>query len=77
MLFPTFSLRRRLLGSVLLFAAVAAMAESPAANDPDAVSLESARAEHEAGRAILIVRYVNGGMSEWARRGWPTVRPPP
>lgn len=21
------------------------------------------------------VRYVNGGMSEWARRGWPMVRP--
>jgi len=104
----------------------------------DAVSLEVARAEHEAGRAILIdirepeehatgvaagarllpmrqlsrriaeipvdparqvllicntqnrssatlralrergyphVRYVNGGMSEWARRGWPMVKP--
>jgi rhodanese-related sulfurtransferase len=23
------------------------------------------------------VRYVHGGMSEWARRGWPTVKPPP
>ncbi len=22
------------------------------------------------------VRYVNGGMSEWARRGWPMVKPP-
>jgi rhodanese-related sulfurtransferase len=22
------------------------------------------------------VRYVHGGMSEWARRGWPMVRPP-
>jgi rhodanese-related sulfurtransferase len=105
----------------------------------DAVSLEAARAEHEAGRAVLIdirepeehatgvaegarllpmrqlsrrlaeipidpqqpvllicntqnrssatlralrergyghVRYVNGGMSEWARRGWPMVKPP-
>jgi rhodanese-related sulfurtransferase len=104
----------------------------------DAVSLEHARAEHEAGRAVLIdirepqehatgvaadarllpmrqlgarlaeipldpslpvllicntqnrsratlralrergyghVRFVNGGMSEWARRGWPMVRP--
>lgn len=104
----------------------------------DAVSLEAARAEHEAGRAVLIdirepeehatgvaagarllpmrqlkqrlheipvnpdqpvllicntqnrssatlralrergyghVRYVNGGMSEWARRGWPMVKP--
>jgi rhodanese-related sulfurtransferase len=103
------------------------------------VSLETARAEHEAGRAVLIdirepeehatgvaqgarllpmrqlsqrlheiptrgdqpvllicntqnrssatlralremgyahVRYVNGGMSEWARRGWPMVKPP-
>jgi len=105
----------------------------------DAVSLETARAEFEAGRAVLIdirepdehatgvaagarllpmqqlkqriheipnrpdqpvllichtqgrssatlqmlraqgyghVRYVSGGMSEWARRGWPTVKPP-
>jgi len=105
----------------------------------DAVSLETARAEHEAGRALLIdirepqehatgvaagahllpmrqlsqriheiptrpdqpvllicntqnrskatlralreqgyshVRYVNGGMSEWARRGWPMVKHP-
>ena len=105
----------------------------------DAVSLETARAEHEAGRALLIdirepqehatgvaagaqllpmrqlsqrvheiptrpdqpvllicntqnrskatlralreqgyshVRYVDGGMSEWARRGWPMVKPP-
>ena len=104
----------------------------------DAVSLDLARAEHEAGRAILIdirepeehatgvaagarllpmrqlnqrlaeipvradqpvllicntqnrssatlralrergyghVRFVSGGMSEWARRGWPLVRP--
>jgi rhodanese-related sulfurtransferase len=136
--FSNLSLRRRRLGSVLILAAVLAMAESLAANDPDAVSLESARAEHEAGRAILIdirepaehatgvaagarllpmrqldarmaeipvnpikpvllicatqnrssatlralrqrgyahVRYVNGGMSEWARRGWPMVRP--
>ena len=22
------------------------------------------------------MRYVHGGMSEWARRGWPTVKPP-
>jgi rhodanese-related sulfurtransferase len=22
------------------------------------------------------VRYVNGGMSEWAQRGWPMVKPP-
>jgi len=109
--------------------------EAPA----DSVSLEAARAEHEAGRAVLIdirepqehatgvaagarllpmrqlhqrldevpsspdqpvllicntqnrssatvrslrekgyghVRYVNGGMSEWARRAWPMVKPP-
>jgi len=107
--------------------------------DTSAVSLETARAEHEAGRAVLIdirepqehatgvaagaqllpmsrlagrigeiptdpkqpvllicktqnrsgatlkalrergyshVKYVNGGMSEWARRGWPMVKPP-
>ena len=138
--FSTLSLRRRRLGPVLISAAVLAMAESRAANEPDAVSLESARAEHEAGRAILIdirepaehatgvaagarllpmrqldarlaeipadpnkpvllicatqnrssatvralrqrgyahVRYVNGGMSEWARRGWPMVKPRP
>jgi rhodanese-related sulfurtransferase len=105
----------------------------------DVVSLEWARSEHEAGRAVLIdirepeehatgvaagarllpmrqlkrrldeipvnpaqpvllicntqnrsrttlkalreqgyghVRYVDGGMSEWARRGWPMVKPP-
>jgi rhodanese-related sulfurtransferase len=22
------------------------------------------------------IRYVNGGMSEWAQRGWPMVKPP-
>lgn len=106
--------------------------------DANAVSLETARAEHEAGRAVLIdirepeehatgvaagakllpmsrladrigevptdptrpvllichtqsrsgatvknlrkrgfnhVKYVDGGMSEWARRGWPMVKP--
>jgi len=111
---------------------------SSAASTVDAVSLETARAELEAGRAVLIdirepsehatgvaagarllpmrqiktrqaeipaeanqpvllicktqnrssatlralrergyanVRYVNGGMSEWARRGWPMVKP--
>lgn len=110
---------------------------SQTANDADGVSLEVARAEHEAGRAVLIdirepaehatgvaagarllpmrqlasrlneiptdpnqpvllicntqnrssatlkslrekgyqhVRYVHGGMSEWARRGWPMVK---
>lgn len=112
---------------------------SPSAASADAVSLAQARAEHEAGRAVLIdirepeehatgvapgarllpmrqlagrlaeiptdptqpvllicntqnrssatlralrqhgytnVRYVDGGMSEWARRGWPLVAPP-
>ncbi len=111
---------------------------SEAANEADVVSLEVARAEHEAGRAVLIdirepaehatgvaagaqllpmrqlasrlneiptdpnkpvllicntqnrssatlkglrekgyqhVRYVPGGMSEWARRGWPMIKP--
>lgn len=27
-------------------------------------------------RGYLNVRYVQGGMSEWARRGWPMVKPP-
>jgi len=111
---------------------------SPASSANDSVSLETARAEHEAGRAVLIdirepaehatgvahnaqllpmrqlgarlseipadpskpvllicntqnrssatlealrekgykhVRYVQGGMSEWARRGWPLTKP--
>ncbi|MBL8358938.1 MAG: rhodanese-like domain-containing protein [Rubrivivax sp.] len=118
--------------------AVGWAAGNPTATSADAVSLEVARAEHEAGRAVLIdirepdehatgvaagarllpmrelgrrlheiptdpakpvllicntqnrssatlralrergyghVRYVNGGMSEWARRGWPMVKP--
>lgn len=125
------------LGAPLLAAALTACGRGDDA--ADAVSLEVARAEHEAGRAVLIdirepqehatgvaagarllpmrqlnarlaeiptdpqqpvllicntqnrssatlralrehgyshVRYVNGGMSEWARRGWPMVRPP-
>jgi rhodanese-related sulfurtransferase len=129
---------RRHVGSLLLLAALAVSGASGAAADPDAVSIEKARADHEAGRAILIdirepaehatgvaagarllpmrqlgarlseipvdpgkpvllicntqnrssatlralrergyshVRYVNGGMSEWARRGWPMVKP--
>jgi rhodanese-related sulfurtransferase len=120
----------------LLAAALAGCGQTEASTD--AVSLETARAEHEAGRAVLIdirepeehatgvaagakllpmrqlkqrvheiptradqpvllicntqnrssatlralrergyahVRYVNGGMSEWARRGWPMVKP--
>jgi rhodanese-related sulfurtransferase len=32
-----------------------------------------AAALHE--RGYSHVRYVNGGMSEWARRGWPMVKP--
>lgn len=119
-----------------LGAALAGCGQTEASTD--AVSLEVARAEHEAGRAVLIdirepeehatgvaegarllpmrqlkrrlneipvnpeqpvllicntqnrssatlralreqgyghVRYVNGGMSEWARRGWPMVKP--
>lgn len=125
------------LASAVLGAALAGCGRTEASTD--AVSLEVARAEHEAGRAVLIdirepeehatgvaagarllpmrqlkgrlneiplnpeqpvllicntqnrssatlralreqgyghVRYVNGGMSEWARRGWPMVKPP-
>ena len=124
-----------LAGGVLV-ASLAGCGDSVASTD--AVSLDVARAEHEAGRAILIdirepeehatgvaagarllpmrqlnqrlaeipvradqpvllicntqnrssatlralrergyghVRFVSGGMSEWARRGWPLVRP--
>jgi len=131
---------RRLATAAVLLVALAATGASLAAGDPDAVSLETARADHEAGRAVLIdirepaehatgiaqgarrlpmsqlnqrvgeiptdakqpvllicntqnrssatvralrqhgyshVRYVNGGMSEWARRGWPLVKPAP
>jgi len=129
-------MRRRLV--LVLPAALAAAGTARAAGDADAVTLERARADHEAGRAILIdirepqehatgiapgarllpmrqlgarlgeipvdpkkpvylicntqnrssttlralrergyphVRYVSGGMSEWARRGWPLVKP--
>lgn len=131
--------RRWLLrAAVALLATALAGCGQPEAST-DAVSLETARAEHEAGRAVLIdirepeehatgvaagakllpmrqlkqrvheiptradqpvllicntqnrssatlralrergyghVRYVNGGMSEWARRGWPMVKSP-
>lgn len=50
---PSARHRRRLV-SVLLLAALTASTASRAAADPDAVSLEAARAEHEAGRAVLI-----------------------
>ena len=123
----------------LLLAGLALARHSRAADGDDAVSLEHARAEHAAGRAVLIdvrepeehatgvaagawllpmrefkarwsevptetskpvllicntqnrskatlralrergayghVRFVQGGMSEWARRGWPMVPP--
>ena len=129
-------MRRRL--ALGLLATLAAAGTARAAVDADAVTLERARAEHEAGRAVLIdirepqehatgvapgarllpmrqlgnrlgeipvdpkkpvylicntqnrssatlralrergyphVRYVSGGMSEWARRGWPLAKP--
>jgi rhodanese-related sulfurtransferase len=128
--------RHALLG--LAGVVLAAAGCSDAGASADAVSLDVARAEHEAGRAVLIdirepsehatgvaagarllpmrqlsqrlaeipsdpgrpvllicntqnrssatlralrergyghVRYVSGGMSEWARRGWPMVKP--
>lgn len=131
-------LTRRVAASLLLCAGVSGSVFAAAESDPDAVSLETARAQLEAGRAILIdvrepaehasgvapgarllpmrqigarlveiptdpkqpvflicntqnrsratlralrergyahVRYVRGGMSEWARRGWPLVKP--
>lgn len=137
-LFSALHFRRRRFGSIVLCAALVTAGTARAAGEPDAVSLETARAEHEAGRAILIdirepdehatgvaagarllpmrqlgarlgeipvdpdkpvllicntqnrssatlralrergyahVRYVKGGMSEWARRGWPLVKP--
>jgi rhodanese-related sulfurtransferase len=123
---------------VLMIATLTATAYAPAGASTDSVSLDTARAEHEAGRALLIdirepsehatgvvagarllpmgqisariaeipndpaqpvllicntqnrssaalrslrqqgfgnVRFVQGGMSEWARRGWPMVLP--
>ncbi len=128
---------RRYAVAVLLACGVLA-ATPVAADEPDFVDLTKARAEHEAGRAVLIdirepaehatgvargaqllpmqqlaarlaeiptdprrpvllicntqnrssatvqalrqrgfahVRYVQGGMSEWGRRGWPLVAP--
>lgn len=129
---------RRLKLGLLAGAAIWAAAPRAAHAQGDAVSLEAARAEFEAGRVVLIdirepiehaggvadgakllpmrqlasrldeipvdpakpvllicntqnrssatlralrergyghVRYVQGGMSEWARRGWPMVKP--
>jgi rhodanese-related sulfurtransferase len=130
--------RRRFVSGAALVLALATAGCSDAAADTNAVSLETARAEHEAGRVVLIdirepnehatgvaagavllpmrqlgarvgeipvdpakpvllicntqnrsratlkalreqgyghVRFVQGGMSEWARRGWPMVKP--
>ena len=130
--------RRRTMTLALLATALVAAGCDPAVADTDVVSLDTARAEFEAGRAVLIDirepaehatgvaagaqllpmrqlgarlgeipqdpaqpvllicntqnrskatlkalrerghghgRYVSGGMSEWARRGWPMVKP--
>ena len=131
---------RRQFGAVLAsLLGVTGLSPNTEAASPDAVSLETARAELEAGRAVVFdirepmehasgvaagarllpmrqlgarlaeiptdpaqpvllicntqnrsrailaalrergyghVRYVEGGMSEWARRGWPMVTPP-
>jgi rhodanese-related sulfurtransferase len=129
--------RLQLMAALILAAILAAA--GPARASTVAVNLEVARAEHEAGRALLVdirepeehatgvaagallvpmrqlnrrlheiptdpgqpvllichtqnrsratvralrahgytnVHFVNGGMSEWARRGWPMVKPP-
>lgn len=47
----SFAARR---GALALLVALVACGAAVAAGDPDQVSLEAARAEHEAGRAILI-----------------------
>jgi rhodanese-related sulfurtransferase len=130
--------RHLLLGTLLAAVLAAACSPAGAGSDGDAVSLEQARADFEAGRVHLIdirepaehatgvaagaqllpmrqlgarlgeiptdpgqpvylicntqnrsratlkalrergyghVRFVQGGMSEWARRGWPMVQP--
>lgn len=135
---PAFKLTRRSLSVVFLSLGLTIAACSSQAASADSVSLEVARTEHEAGRAILIdirepnehamgvakgaqllpmrqlgarlaeipmttdkpvllicntqnrssstlaalrqrgyphVRFVQGGMSEWVRRGWPVVKP--
>ena len=135
---PAVQVSRRLVTLIAVGLALGLAACSPASNADDSVSLETARAEHEAGRAVLIdirepnehalgvakgaqllpmrqlgarlaeiptatdkpvflicntqnrssstlaalrergyphVRYVQGGMSEWMRRGWPVVKP--
>lgn len=137
MTFPL-CLSRRGVGALLLLCGLVAGEPAWAATAADGVTLEQARAEHAAGRAVLIdirepaehatgvaagarllpmrqigarlaevpkdpkqpvllicntqnrsqatldalrergysnVRFVKGGMSEWVRRGWPTVAP--
>ncbi|MDP1998467.1 MAG: rhodanese-like domain-containing protein [Rhodoferax sp.] len=134
----SFTLTRRSLSLVLLSLGLGLAACSESVAKSDVVSLDFARAEHEAGRVVLIdirepsehatgvakgvqllpmrqmstrlseippadgkpvllicntqnrssatlralrekgyahVRYVDGGMSEWARRNWPMVKP--
>ena len=134
----SFTLTRRSLSLVLLSLSLGLAACSESVAKSDVVSLDFARAEHEAGRVVLIdirepsehatgvakgvqllpmrqmstrlseippadgkpvllicntqnrsaatlralrekgyghVRYVDGGMSEWARRNWPMVKP--
>ncbi|MDP2367228.1 rhodanese-like domain-containing protein [Rhodoferax sp.] len=133
-----FSLSRRKLSLMVLGLGLSAAACGQSSIDANSVSLEVARADHEAGRVVLIdirepaehatgvaagarllpmrqlgsrlteiptdpsrpvflicntqnrssatlralrergyghVRYVQGGMSEWARRGWPMIKP--
>lgn len=53
-LFSASRFGRRRFGSILLCSALVTAGAARAAGEPDAVSLETARAEHEAGRAILI-----------------------
>ena len=135
---PAFACTRRSLSLLVLSLGLTLTACSPQAAASDSVTLDFARAEHEAGRVILIdirepnehatgvakgaqllpmrqlgarlseiptatdkpvllicntqnrssatltalrergyahVRFVQGGMSEWVRRGWPVVRP--
>lgn len=135
---PAFQRTRRSLSLLVVSLGLTMAACSPQAAAADSVTLDVARAEHEAGRAILIdirepnehalgvakgaqllpmrqlgarlaeiptatdkpvllicntqnrssatlaalrergyphVRYVQGGMSEWMRRGWPVVKP--
>jgi len=135
---PAFQRTRRNLSFLVLSLGLTMAACSPQAAAADSVTLDFARAEFEAGRAILIdirepnehalgvakgaqllpmrqlgvrlaeiptatdkpvflicntqnrssstlaalrergyphVRYVQGGMSEWMRRGWPVVKP--